>query len=108
MPTIDEFHALAVRVGTVQRAEAHDSSRDPSIKLWIDFGELGTLQSSAKITDHYTPDELVGRQIVAVTGFPPMRVGGFRSEVLVLGALTGTGVVLLGIDRPVAPGSTVA
>ncbi len=100
--------ALAVRVGTVERAERHDSSREPAVKLWIDFGEHGTLQSSAKITDHYRPGELVGRQLAAVTGLAPIRVGGFRSEVLVLGALTSSGVVLLGPDRPVAPGSPVA
>ena len=90
------------------RSEYHDSSRQPSIKLWIDFGELGVLQSSARITDHYAPGELVGRQLVAVTGFDPMRVGGFRSDVLVLGALTDDGVVLLNVDQPVRPGSAVA
>jgi tRNA-binding protein len=78
------------------------------MKLWIDFGDLGTLQSSAKITDHYRPADLIGRQLVAVTGFAPIRVGGFRSEVLVLGALTDSGVALLSVDRPVTPGSTVA
>ena len=108
MPTIDDYEALAVRVGTVLRAEHHDSSREPAVKLWIDFGELGTKQSSAKITDYYEPDDIVGRQVIAVTGFPPIRVGGFRSEVLVLGALTESGVVLLNVDRPVEPGSVVA
>ena len=90
------------------RSEHHDAARRPSVKLWIDFGELGVRQSSAKITELYQPDDLVGRQIVAVTGFDAMRVGGFRSEVLVLGALTDAGVVLLNADRPVPPGSTVA
>ena len=108
MPTIDDFHALAVRVGTIVRSEHHDASRQPSLKLWIDFGELGVLQSSAKITDLYQPEKLVDRQVVAVTGFEAMRVGGFRSEVLVLGALTDSGVVLLNTDQPVPPGSTVA
>ena len=108
MPTIDDFDALAVRIGTVVRSERHESSRLPSIKLWIDFGDLGILQSSARITDHYRPAQLVDRQVVAVTGFEPMRIGGFRSDVLVLGALTDHGVVLLSIDQPVAPGSTVA
>ena len=108
MPTIDDFHALAVRIGTVTRSERHDSARLPSIKLWIDFGEFGIQQSSAQITDHYQPEELIGRQVAAVTGFEPMRIGGFRSDVLVLGALTDTGVVLLSVDSPVSPGSTVA
>jgi len=107
MPTIDDFEELALRVGIVSRAELHPASRHPAIKLWIDFGPLGDLQSSAKVTDRYQPEDLVGRQIVAVTGFPAMRVGGFRSDVLVLGALTDGGVVLLGADDPVPPGSAV-
>lgn len=107
MPTIEDFNGLAIRVGTVLRAEPNATSRDPAFKLWIDFGELGELQSSAKITDHYRPDDLPGRQVVAVTGFGPMRIGGFRSDVLVLGALTPGGVVLLDLDRPVDPGSPV-
>ena len=108
MPTIDDWNALDVRVGTVVRAEINDGSRDPALKLWIDFGSLGELQSSAKITDRYAPDELVGRQVVAVTGFDPMRVGGFRSDVLVLGAITEAGVVLLSPDTSVEPGTDVA
>jgi tRNA-binding protein len=107
MPTIDDFEELALRIGTVARAELHPTSREPAIKLWIDFGPLGERQSSAKVTDHYEPSDLVGRQIVAVTGFPAMRVGGFRSDVLVLGALTDDGVVLLNVDAAVPPGSAV-
>ncbi len=108
MPTFDDFEALALRAGTVLRAEPNDAARHPSFRLWIDFGELGELQSSAKITDRYAAPDLVGRQVVAVTGFPPMRVGGFRSDVLVLGAITDGGVVLLNIDGAVPPGSVVA
>ena len=108
MPTIDDFEALAVRVGTVLRAEVNTRARHPALKLWIDFGELGELQSSARITDRYQAGELIGRQIVAVTGFAPMRIAGFRSDVLVLGALTEAGVVLVNLDEPVAPGSVVA
>ena len=107
MPTIDDFEQLALRIGTVTRAELHQASRHPAIKLWIDFGPLGERQSSAKVTDRYQPSDLVGRQIVAVTGFPAMRVGGFRSDVLVLGALTDDGVVLLNVDESVPPGSVV-
>ena len=105
MPTLDDLHALAVRVGTVQQAETHDAARRPSIKLWIDFGELGVLQSSAQITDLYEPTQLVGRRLVAVTGLDPIRIGGFRSDVLVLGALTDEGVVLLSVDGAVPAGS---
>lgn len=108
MPTLDDFHALDVRVGTVVRAEDHDAARNPALKLWIDFGDGRVLQSSAQITELYEPEQLIGRQLVAVTGFDPIRIGGFRSEVLVLGALTDRGVVLLGVDEPVAPGSQVA
>jgi tRNA-binding protein len=108
VPTIDDWNALDVRVGTVLRVEPNDAARDPAYKLWIDFGDLGELQSSAKITDHYAPADLVGRQVIAVTGFGSMRVGGFRSDVLVLGAVTADGVVLLDIDRPVDPGTSVA
>lgn len=108
MPTIDDFEALAIRAGIVLRAEPNEAARHPSIKLWIDFGSLGELQSSAKITDRYTPADLIGRQVVAVTGFEPMRVAGFRSDVLVLGAMENGQVVLLNIDDPVAPGSVIA
>lgn len=108
MPTIEQFQELQVRVGTVLRAEVNRGARQPGIKLWIDFGDAGELQSSAKIADLYEAAELAGRQVVAVTGFEPMRVGGFRSDVLVLGALTHDGVVLLSPDSPVPPGSDVA
>ena len=95
-------------MGIIVRAEAHDTARDPAYRLWIDFGPLGEKQSSAQITDRYTPDDLVGRQVIAVTGFEPRRVGGFRSDVLVLGALTDGGVVLLTPDADVPPGSEIA
>jgi len=108
MPTIDHFEALAIRSGTVLRAEPNTTSRHPALKLWIDFGDLGELQSSARVTDRYEAADLAGRQVVAVTGFPAMRVGGFRSDVLVLGAMTDDGVVLLNIDQAVPPGSVVA
>lgn len=108
MPTLDDWHQLQVRTGKIVRAEPNDGAREPAYSLWIDFGDLGELQSSAKITDHYTAEDLIGRSIVAVTGFDSMRVGGFRSDALVLGALTPSGVVLLAPDLDVAPGSVVA
>lgn len=108
MPTISDWQELAVRVGTVVRAEVNEASRRPAYRLWIDFGELGVLQSSAKITDRYEEASLVSTQVVAVTGFDPIRVAGFRSDVLVLGVLTPDGVVLLRPDTPVAPGSEIA
>jgi tRNA-binding protein len=108
VPSIEDWHNLAVRVGTVTRAEPNPKAREPSFRLWIDFGPLGELQSSAKITDRYDATALPGTQVVAVTGFSPMRVAGFRSDVLVLGALTPDGVVLLRPDSEVPPGSEVA
>lgn len=108
MPTIEQFHELQVRVGTVIDAEVNDAAAHPALKLWIDFGDLGHLQSSAKITDLYGPEDLIGKQVVAVTGLEPLRVGGFRSDVLVLGALADAGVVLLQPERPVLPGTGVA
>ncbi|MEE9206045.1 MAG: tRNA-binding protein [Acidimicrobiia bacterium] len=108
MPTIDDWTALGVRIGRIVRAQPNDGAREPAFSLWIDFGDLGELQSSARITDRYRADELVGKAVVAVTGFEPMHVGGFRSDVLVIGALTSEGVVLIGPDRDVAPGTVVA
>ena len=108
MPTIAEWHQFAVRTGIVVRAEANEAARHPAYRMWIDFGDLGILQSSAKITDHYRAAELIGTQVIAVTGFTPLHVAGFRSDVLVLGALTDGGVALVRPDRPVPPGSTIA
>ena len=107
MPDLSDWEALRVRVGTVTRAEPNAGARQPAISLWIDFGDA-LLQSSAKITDHYAPGDLVSRQVVAVTGFDPLRVGGFRSDCLVIGAVTPGGVVLLAPDSPVADGAEVA
>lgn len=106
MPNIEDFTALGIKIGTVRRVERNDAARLPSYKLWIDFGGEEK-QSSAKLTQLYRPDDLVGRQVVAVTGFDPIRVGGFRSDVLVLGVETIDGVLLLGVDERVAPGSSV-
>lgn len=108
--TIGDFEKLDIRIGTVVRAEPFAEARKPALRLWIDFGaELGEQRSSAQITMHYDPDELIGRQVAAVVNFPPRRVAGFESQVLVLGAVPHAGeVILLGPDRPVANGSRVA
>jgi len=107
-PTFDDFEALGLKVGTVLWAEPNTGARDAAYKLWIDMGEAEPVQSSAKITDLYSADELIGRQVVVVTGFEPMRVGGFRSDVLVIGALTEAGVVLVAPDSPVPSGRPIA
>jgi tRNA-binding protein len=109
MPTPEEFFALDLRVGTVLEASPFPEARKPSIKLRIDFGdELGERRSSAQLTVHYRPEELVGRQVIAVTNIGTRRIAGYESEVLVLGAMpNATEVVLLNPDHPVANGTRI-
>jgi tRNA-binding protein len=109
MATIEEFGAIDMRVGTVLEAAPFPEARKPSIKMVIDFGpEVGVRRSSAQLTVHYEPATLVGRQVVAVVNFPPRRIAGFASEVLVLGAMPSpTEVVLLAVDQAVANGTRI-
>ncbi len=102
----DDFLKLDIRVGTVTRAEPFPEARKPALKLWVDFGgDIGVKQSSAQITVHYTTEDLVGRQVLAVVNFPPRQIGPVLSEVLVLGLPDAAGaVVLIGPDRPVPDG----
>jgi tRNA-binding protein len=98
-----------MRVGTVLEAAPFPDARKPSIKMVIDFGpDVGVRRSSAQLTVHYEPATLVGRQVVAGVNFPPRRIAGFASEVLVLGAMPSpTEVVLLAVDQPVANGTRI-
>jgi tRNA-binding protein len=110
MPTPEEFFAVDLRVGTVVAAEPFPAARVPAIKLEIDFGpEIGRRRSSAQLTRRYDAATLVGRQVVAVVNFPPKRVAGYVSEVLVLGGVPEAGdVVLLAPDAAVPDGTKVA
>jgi tRNA-binding protein len=109
MPTPDDFAAIDIRVGTVLEAEPFPEARKPSLKLRVDFGpELGVKQSSAQLTIRYTPESLVGRQVVAVVNIGRRRIAGFLSEVLILGAMpTPTDVVLLEVGQPVPNGTRI-
>jgi tRNA-binding protein len=93
--TIEEFERLDMRVGRVIEAEPLPNARKPSYRLSIDFGPLGVKGSSAQLTALYAPQALVGRLVVAVVNFPPRRVAGFPSEVLVLGVPDHDGAVVL-------------
>jgi tRNA-binding protein len=107
-PTYEDFLRIEVHVGTVLEAQPFPEARVPAYRLLIDFGPLGRRRSSAQITENYGPEELIGRQVAAVTNFPVKRIAGFTSEVLVLGAVTGAaGVVLLRPDADVPPGTRI-
>ena len=91
-----EFLAVDIRVGTVIRVEPHTQARKPAYRLWVDFGAaIGERKTSAQITKHYTPGDLVGRQVLAVINFPPKQIGKFMSEFLVLGVPDDEGEVVL-------------
>lgn len=103
------FESLDIRCGTVIGMEAFPEARKPAWKLFIDFGEAGILKSSAQITERYSPDNLVGTQVIAVINFQPRQIGKFMSECLVLGVIGEEGgVVLLRPDKEVSNGKPIA
>jgi tRNA-binding protein len=104
----ETFAALDIRVGTVLEAEVLVKARKPALKLKIDFGELGIKKSSAQITDYYAPENLIGKQIVAVVNFAPRQIADFMSECLVLGIYDINGaVVLLQPERAMLNGQKI-
>ena len=101
-----DFDRVDIRAGTIVEAEPFPEARKPAIRLWVDFGPaIGEKKTSAQITDRYTPETLVGRQVLAVVNFPPRQIGPMRSEVLVLGVSDETGIVLLAPDHPAPDGA---
>ncbi|MDM9628810.1 tRNA-binding protein [Rhizobium sp. S152] len=107
--TYSDFERVDIRVGTVIEAHPFPEARKPAFKLLIDFGpEIGVKKSSAQITVHYTLENLVGRQVLAVVNFPPRQIGPFRSEVLTLGFEDEAGaIVLAASDKPVPNGKKI-
>ncbi|HDY76060.1 MAG TPA: tRNA-binding protein [Candidatus Marinimicrobia bacterium] len=109
MITIDDFKNVELRIGIIIKAEAFQEADTPAYKLEIDFGGFGIRKSSAQITDHYTADELVNKQVIAVVNFAPMKIASFTSEVLVLGAEgKDGGIVLLELDKPMQNGTKIS
>ncbi len=105
MATIDDFSKLDIRVGTVLEAKPFPKARRPAYQLTVDFGaEIGMKRSSAQITEHYRPEELVGMQVLAVINFLPRQIADFMSEVLVLGTYSEGGVILITPQQPAANG----
>ncbi|MDP3488190.1 MAG: tRNA-binding protein [Bacillota bacterium] len=105
MVTFDDFAQIDIRVGEIIKAETLPRAKRPAYRLWVDFGdEIGVKTSSAQITELYSADELVGRQVLGVVNFPPRKIADFVSEVLVLGVYSKEGVVLIQPERPVPKG----
>ena len=105
MATFDDFMKLDIRVGTIAEAKVFAKARKPAYQLLVDFGDdIGLKKSSAQITNHYQPEELVGKQVLAVLNFPPRQIADFMSEVLVLGTYSEGGVVLITPDKAVKNG----
>lgn len=105
MATIEDFMKLDIRVGTIVEAALNEKAKKPAYKVKVDMGEeLGIKSSSAQITEVYSPEELVGKQVLAVVNFPPRQVASVMSEILVLGTYSSGGVVLITPDKEVTNG----
>ena len=105
MAVFDDFLKLDIRVGTILTAEPFKKAKRPAYKLTVDLGEeIGVKKSSAQITQQYTPEELIGKQVMAVVNFPPRQIADFMSEILVLGTYSEGGVILITPDKPAKNG----
>ncbi len=103
--TFDDFLKVDIRVGEIIKAQEFEKAKKPAYKLWVDFGsEIGIKKSSAQITDLYTSEELIDKQVLAVINFPPRQIADFMSEVLVLGIYGQDGVILIQPQRQVKKG----
>ncbi|MBR1625844.1 MAG: tRNA-binding protein [Bacteroidales bacterium] len=108
MITLEDFEKVDIRVGTIVGCEVNSKARKPAYKVTIDFGQdIGTKTSSAQITNLYSSEKLIGRQVVCVVNFPPIRIGSVKSEVLILGSPSDEGVVLLQTERKVENGAKI-
>ncbi|HSX61717.1 MAG TPA: tRNA-binding protein [Tahibacter sp.] len=103
-----DFEKVVIAVGTVVRAERNEQARKPALKVWVDFGPYGEKKTSAQIAALYTPEQIVGRQVVGVINFPPKQIGPFMSEFLLTGFTTDDGVVLAAVERAVPNGTRLA
>jgi tRNA-binding protein len=108
MQTIDfcDFQRIDLRIGTIVKVEFFEKAKKPAYKIWVDLGELGIKKSSAQVTGHYQPEELVGKQVLCVCNFEPKQIADFKSEILITGFNDGTGkIVLASVDKPVPNGA---
>ena len=104
--TWEDFERIELRVGTVVRAEPFPEARKPSYKLWVDFGEHGVRQSSGQFTALYELEVIVGKQVIGVLNFPPKRIAGFESQVLITGFEQSPGKIVFAVpEKPVPNGS---
>lgn len=108
--TWDEFERVRMHVGLIVEASVFKEAQKPAYIICVDFGpKIGTLKTSAQVTDRYNPLDLIGKKVVAVTNFPPKQIGPIRSEFLLLGALDIlTGTAVLEVPEDVAPGTRIA
>ncbi len=106
MPAISwaDFEKIEMRVGTIVQAEVFREAKKPAYKIMVDFGPYGIKKSSAQVTRLYQPEELIGKQVIAVLNFPPKQIANLKSECLIMGVVDEAEVTLIGPGKPVANG----